>query len=146
MVFFSSSFFFLSLLSTSFFSFFSTELAPEWSNKVVSIATQKQVTDSQWCQSSRCQTHRIISHFIILNIEPFLCQVEVRVEIYGNSLGSIDMFCFGHRSLVAGIPHIKPGRTAQPFLATHRENPQAITSLTLGFFVFLSTFPSEMLN
>lgn len=127
---FSLSFFFLPMLSTSFF------LAPQRSNKVVSIATQKQVTDSRWCQSSCCQAHRTSSHFIILNIEPFLCQVEVRVEIHGNSLGSIDMFWFGRRSLVAGIPHIKPGRR-QSLFQQQRENPQAIPSLT---------FPKEMLN
>lgn len=65
-VFFSST----SMLSTSVFS--STELASEWSNKVVSMATQKQVTDSKRCQSSCCQAHRTSTHFVILNIEP-LC-------------------------------------------------------------------------
>lgn len=57
-----------SMLSTSVFS--STELASEWSNKVVSIATKQQVTDSQRCQSSCCQAHRTSTHFVILNIEP----------------------------------------------------------------------------
>lgn len=29
-----------------------TELAPEWRNKVVSTATRKRLTDSRWCQAS----------------------------------------------------------------------------------------------
>lgn len=41
-------FFYLSLFS---FLSFSTELAPEWCNKVVSTATQKQLTDSGWYQT-----------------------------------------------------------------------------------------------
>lgn len=61
----------LPLLAMRFF--FSTELAPERCNKVVSIATLKRVTDIHRCQPPCCQTG-VSFHFIIENIRR---QVEV---------------------------------------------------------------------
>lgn len=68
-----------------FFSFYtiasctvSSRISPIRCNKVVSMATEKRVTDSQWCHPSSCQALRTLSHLIILNIEAFLSQAEVR--------------------------------------------------------------------
>lgn len=134
-------FFFPSELSTSAFS--STDLAPERSNKVVSMTTQRQVTDSQQCQSSCCQTHRTSSIFIVLNIEPFPSQAEVRVEIYRSSLARLRrrVRC---GSPVAGIPQINPTRQLSLF-KHQREKLQAITSFTL-WLSFSCVLPNEALN
>lgn len=131
-------FFFLSFyicFSTSWF--FSTDLALEWSNKVVSMATQKQVTDSQWCHSPCCQTRRTSSHFIILNIEPFLSQVEVRVQIHWKSLHSIDLFVLGIAPLYRASL-IKTWKTPK-LIQEQRENPLPISSLWF-VFVFYKNF------